>query len=282
MPTKYADLGKKADDLINKNYEQGKYKVEVVAKTNKVEHTTKGHQSTSDGKITVSHEAKMQLCKLGELKTTFTPGADALACELANSHKALKGAKVTACFNMGMTGCPFTSSSLNKLKVAYGNDRVNFNADTTLGNTVNFDASINALPDQGIVFGIKSGINYKDFGITSKEFKVNIVQGSLDYTMTTALDNNYKCLFHNQINDKLSLATMISMGASGNGIEIAGKSAGCCGSTNQFKLNNNGRLALSHITPTSIGATLTMSAEFDATNFASGAHKVGAGVKFNF
>jgi len=282
MPTKYADLGKKADDLINKNYEQGKYKVEVVAKSKKIEHTTKGHQDNSNGSITVTHEAKMQMGKLGELKTTFTPGKDALACELANSHEALKGAKVTACFNMGMTGCPFTSSSFNKLKIAYANDRVNFNADSTLGNTVNFDASINACPDYGVVFGLKSGINYKDFGITSKEFKFDITQSSLNYTMSTALDNNFKCLLMNKISDKLSLATCITMGAGGNGIEIAGKSSGCCGSSNQFKLNNHGRLALSHITPTSIGATLTMSAEFDATNFGSGAHKVGAGMKFEF
>merc|ERR1719219_1035521 len=104
----------------------------------------------------------------------------------------------------------------------------------------------------------------------------------MNYTVTTALDNNYKLLMLNKVSDNLSLATAISMGASGNTIEVAGASKGCCGSTNQFKLNNAGRLALSHITGTSIGATLTMSAEFDATNFGSGAHKVGAGLKFNF
>lgn len=282
MPAKYGDIGKKANDLFDKNYELGKYKCEFVTKAGGIEHTTKGHLDNAKNTISSSMESKMKLCKLGELKMTFTPGKNDVACELANSHPALKGGKVTACFNASVTGCPITGSSFSKVKAAWSNDKVNINADSNFGDSVNFDASAALCDKFGLTFGLKSTFNYKNMSIPNKEIKLNVCQGSMDYTMTTKCNNDWNASIHNQINSKFSLATAIKMGSCGNSIAIAGKKAGCCGATNLFKLDNTGKLALSHVTPTSIGADLTMSAEFDACNLNSGSHKVGAGMKFTF
>jgi len=55
-----------------------------------------------------------------------------------------------------------------------------------------------------------------------------------------------------------------------------------CGASNQFKINNNGICAFSHITPTTLyGAKLTSGIEFNAFNLGSGSHKFGMGLKFD-
>merc|ERR1711881_37116 len=83
-PTKYGDLAKSANDLFDKNYEHGKYSLEVKSKANNFEFTSKGHQNNLDGSIKSSHETTMQLCKLGKLKETFTPGSDKIDFDLEN------------------------------------------------------------------------------------------------------------------------------------------------------------------------------------------------------
>jgi len=273
MPAKYGDLSKKADDLFKKGFEHEHYKVEVASKSDGCEFTTKG--ALKGGAVAASHEMKLnKLCPLGgKLKATFAPGKDAAACEYEYS----KGAKLTACFSVPLNGCPVPK--VNEVKVNWSNDKAHLNVASNLGDKLNVDATVDL---KHLNFGAKLGIDAKSFGISSKELAFNVAKGNLNSTMKTSLNNDFNAVFHNQVSDKFALATSCTYNSKGTSLAIAGKAAGCCGTTNAFKLANNGRFAVSHCTPFMSASKLTVSGEFDATNFAAGNHKIGAGLKFDF
>lgn len=100
-PTKYGDLGKAAKDLFDKNYEHGKYSLEVKSKAAGCEFTTKGHQDNTNGNMKSSHETSLPLCKIGKLKETFTPGSDKLELDLENKS-LVKDVKFNFLFNLGL------------------------------------------------------------------------------------------------------------------------------------------------------------------------------------
>lgn len=276
MPAKYGDLEKKANDLFNKGYEQGKYKVEVTSKSDGFEFTTKGHQDAS-GKISASHEMKHPcLLKTGSImKTTFTPGKNALDIEAENS-KLVKGLKLTAVGSFPIEGCPIPA--FNKIKGAWSNDKLNVNFDSNLSSSVNIDAVFGAPVGN---FGVKLGLNAKSLELANREIAFNMNKGSIDYTFRTALNKDYNVVFHNQVNDNTAIAVSSTYNSKGMSLALASKVKGACGSSNQFKIANNGVFALSHITPLRNGAELTISGEFNATNLQAGGHKLGAGLKFN-
>lgn len=277
MPAKYGDLGKKANDLFNKGFEHGKYKVEVSSKNEGCEFTTKGNQDVASGKISASHETKHP-CLLGTgstVKTTFDPSKKAIDVEVENG-KLVKGLKLTGCGSFPIEGCPIPA--FNKLKANWANDKLNVNFDTNLNSSLNVDA-VFAAPVANL--GVKFGVNPKTMALTNKEIAVNMAKGSIDYTFRTALNNDYNAILHNQVNDKTSLAVSTTYNSKGMSLALASKMKGACGSSNQFKICNNGVFALSHITPLRNGSELTISGEFNATNLQSGGHKLGAGLKFN-
>ena len=114
-PPKYADLSKAADDLFKKNYEHGKYALEVKSKANCFEFTTKGHQDNVSGALSASHETTMALCKIGKLKETFTPGSSVMAMDLENKS-LLKDVKMNFLFNMNLGRAGRKKIKKNKIK----------------------------------------------------------------------------------------------------------------------------------------------------------------------
>lgn len=273
MPVKYGDLSKKADDLFKKGFEHEHHKLEICSKSSGCEFTTKG--ALKGGAISSSHEMKLNdICPLGgKLKATFAPGKDSAACE----YEYNKVAKVTACFALPLNGCPVPK--VNEVKVNWSNDKAHLNVASDLGNKLAVDVTADL---KHLNFGAKLGIDAKSFALTSKELAVNIVKGNLNMTAKTSLNNDFNTVFHNQVSSGFAMATSCTYNSKGTTLAIAGKAAGCCGTTNAFKLANNGRFAVSHCTPAFAGSKLTVSGEFDATNFAAGNHKVGAGLKFDF
>lgn len=281
-PAKYADLGKAAKDLFEKNYEHGKYSLEVKSKANQFEFTSKGNQDNATGKLSSSHETKMKLCKLGTLKETFTPGSSIVAMDFENGS-LLKDTKLNVLFNVDLSGCP--CPDLKKLKVNYSNDKLNLNLCNNFGNALDFDM-VACLPKvaefQLPTLGFKAGFDLGTMALSSKEMAFHNSEGSFECVAKTTFDNDVACTVHNKISSDLSLATSINHSKSVSQLAIAAVMKGACGSSNQVKIGDNGRFAVSHISPLQCGAKLTVSGEFDAFNLGGGGHKLGAGLKFDF
>lgn len=273
MPAKYADLGKKANDLFGKGYEHGKYKLEVETAAGGMNINTKGHLAGDS--VSSSHEVKFTDCPCkGQWKTTWSPGSDKFSAEYENG-KLVKGAKFTGCFSVPLNASLGAIPEFNQLKTNWSNDKMNVNFNTNL-NSFNLDAVV-ALKQATI--GAKLGLD-KGFALTSQEVALNVQRGTVDFTMKSALNNDLNCVFHNQVNATTQLAISNTYSSKGSSMGLAAKLAGACGSSNQFKIANNGRFAISHITNLKCGGELTVSGEFDATNLNSGSHKIGAGLKF--
>lgn len=274
MPAKFGDLSKKGDDLFNKGFELGKYKLEVENKTAEVELTTKGHVDNAS-KMASSHDLKFNCPKFGSLKVSHT-GAPGFGVEIENS-KLIKGGKITACLHQNTSGCALPD--FKNLKVAWGNSQLNVNASTNL-KALNLDAVVNY---SGYNLGAKVGLN-KSGAVSDKQIAWNFNKGSIDYTIRTSFENDYAMMMHNSVAPGKAMAVNLVKNSTGVNFGVAGKIAGACGSHNQFKVNNAGLLTLSHVTPLAVSAcsaTLTMSAEMNVTQLQAGAHKMGAGVKFN-
>jgi len=282
MPVQYKDLGKQTKDLFEKNYEHGKYSLEVKSKAPNHEFTTKGHQDAS-GKLASSMEHKMKLCKLGTLKATVKPGNSKFAFDLENGS-AVKDSKFNLLFNMGATGCPVPN--VEALKVNYKNSTVNVDLETDLGKTLKLAAVTNCEKMGKYSLGFNGAFDLGKSELSSKELAVHFADGPLDITCKSncnfSSSGAWNLAILNKINNDLTLATKLTHSSNGSTIALAGAAAGACGSTNQFKIDHKGIMAFSHITPTNFyGAKFTVGAEFDAFNLGSGSHKVGMGLKFD-
>jgi hypothetical protein len=272
MPAKYGDLSKKGDDLFKKGFEHEHHKLEICSKSDGFEFTTKG--ALKGGAISSSHEMKMnKLCPLGgKLKATFTPGNDSMACE----YEYTKVAKLTACFSVPMNGMPVPAPK--ELKANWSNEKAHLNVSSNLGDKVNIDATVDL---KHCLFGAKLGLDAKSFGLNSKELALHHANGNMNCTVKSSLNNDFNAVCHNQISPSFALATSCTYNSKGTSLAVAGQQKACCGTTNSFKLANNGRFAISHCTPYNNSSKLTISGEFDATNMAAGNHKIGAGLKFD-
>jgi len=269
MPVKYSDLSKKGDDLFSKGFEHAHYKVEFGSKSDGFEFTTKG--ALKGDAIASSLEVKNKICPQLSIKKTMDPSKSAADVEIEYNNVA----KVTACTSWPITGCPIPS--LNKVKLAWSNDKINFNAATDAKSSLNADA---VFSHGSTNLGASVGLGF-DGSLKSKELKANWACGKINATLKSTLNNDFAAVFHNQVDDKLQLATSICYTGTGTSLAIAGKKAGHCGTSNAFVLRNNGQLALSHTTPFHSCSKLTVSTLLNATNLSSGDHKVGACLKFD-
>lgn len=276
-PTKYGDLGKAAKDLFDKNYEHGKYSLEVKSKAGCMEFTTKGHQDNVTGNIKSSHESTFSLCKIGKLKETFTPGNSVVEMDLENKS-LVKDVKLNFLFNMGLSGCPIPDPK--KLKINYTHEKLNLNLASNFGSNLDIDA-VAVIPKLPCDLGFKASLDLNGPSLKSKELAMHSTAGSLVSVLKTTLNNDLVWSGHNKINDNLSLATSVAHGKGSTNLALAAAIKGSCGSSNQIKIGDNGRFAVSHISPLQCGAKLTVSGEFDAFNMGSGSHKIGAGLKFD-
>jgi len=201
MPVQYKDLGKATKDLFEKNYEHGKYSLEVKSKGSGHEFTSKGHQDHATGDLSSSHEHKFKACKLGDLKCTFKPGSDKVSFDLENKS-AVKDAKFNLLFNMGLGGCPVPN--VESLKVNFSNPNINADLESNLGNRLKFAAVVDAakLPFN---IGFNGSFDLGKTALTSKEIAIHMNKGSLDYVFKTGLNNDISIALHNTINSDLVL-----------------------------------------------------------------------------
>lgn len=279
MPVQYKDLGKAAKDLFEKNYKHGKYSLEVKSKSGHHEFTTKGSQKHADGSLSSSFEHKMKLCKLGTLKSTAVPGKDKVNYDLENKD-LVKDAKFNFLFDMGIGGCPCPNPTA--LKMNYSHEKVNLDLESNLATGLKVSA-VADLPKIPFLIGFNGNFDLNKINFDNRELAWSMNKGSMEYVGKTSFKNDMSCSILNKINADLTMATQINHDAkSGTALKLGAISKGSCGSSNQFRIDNTGKFAISHITPSNLGGgKLTVSGEFDAFNLGGGSHKMGWGLKFD-
>uniref|UniRef100_A0A0K8R727 Putative voltage-dependent anion-selective channel n=1 Tax=Ixodes ricinus TaxID=34613 RepID=A0A0K8R727_IXORI len=129
-PPCYADLGKQARDLFNKNYHFGVVKLDCKTTTKTgVEFNVSGTSLNDTGKVNASLETKYKLSDLGlTLKEKWNTD-NTLATEISCDDQLARGLKLA--FNANFA--PQTGKKSGALKTAYKVDNIHVNSDVDLG-----------------------------------------------------------------------------------------------------------------------------------------------------
>merc|ERR1712036_107466 len=128
----------------------------------------------------------MQLCKLGKLKETFTPGSDKIDFDLENKS-LVKDVKLNFLFNMGLSGCPIPNPT--KLKVNYTHDSLNLNLASDFGANLDLDA-VAVIPKLPFDLGLKAALDLNKMALKSKEIALVQNAGSLPSVAPSKLNND--------------------------------------------------------------------------------------------
>ena len=292
MPTQYKDLSKSANDLFNKNYEHGKYSLEINHKSDTFDFKTKS--AFSNGVISTSHEQTMDRGQNGKHKGTFTAnGSGKVAYD--SEFKLLKNKNLKVNFLSDYAMGPAANAAFFKefcapkeLKINFSNEKANLDLSAKFSDLkkVNGALVLDNIPKVPAAVGAKFALNFGAAAdssvLSSLELAVNKKVGPAEYNLFfNPLTNAVNFSLYNKINNDVKLASIVSHNKDATNFGLAGAINGAAaGSSHQFKIDQAGVLAVSHITPTNFGPKLTVSAEFNALKVEDGA-KVGAGLKFD-
>lgn len=291
MPAQYKDLSKSSNDLFNKNYEHGKYSLEINHKSVGFDFKTKS--TFSNGAIASSHEQTMDRGQHGKHKGTFTAnGSGKVAYDSEFKLLANKNLKLNLLSDWALG--PAVNAAFFKdfcapkeLKINFSNDKANLDLSSKFADLKKINGSLvlDNIPKVPTALGANFALDFNSGNasvLSSLELAVNKKIGAAEYNLFfNPLTNAVNLSLYNKVNNDVKLASIVSHDTK-NALKfgLAGAINGAAGSSHQFKIDQAGVLAVSHITPTNFGPKLTVSAEFNALKVEDGA-KVGAGLKFD-
>jgi len=271
-PAKFDDLGKAGNDLFSKGFDFGKVKFEMKSKAEGVEMVVKGDHDNATSAVKASLESNFKCQGVAVKKTWHT--ANVCDLELSKSGLAANLGKTT------LTGSfsPDGGFVPGKFKQAFSNDACNVNFASTLAAApkLSLDAVFN---HKNYNVGFSTGFDVSKSAISSKALALNLVQGSIDATLKSSLNNDCNLTVFNKVDDKKCIGVQASYGKAVD-LAFAVKCTGCEGVTSQYKINQKGHLGASYATKLA-ACDLTASAHVDLLNLNGGGHKLGANLKFN-
>ena len=151
------------------------YKLEFASKSDGFEFTTKG--ALKGDSIASSFEAKQKMCHGFSIKKTLDPSKAVADVEIEYNNVA----KITACTSWPITGCPIPA--LNKIKLAWSNDKVNLNMDTDAKSALNADAVFAHGSTGGVLEKNEGGHEKVNFGKILNFLVFSYLQNNVAYKM---------------------------------------------------------------------------------------------------
>jgi len=274
-PAKFADLGKEAKDLINKNFHFGVIKFEGKTKTkNGVEFTTEGSHFTDTGNVNGSLETKFKNADYGVTFTEKWTTDNIISTNISIDDKIAKGLKV----DFDTTFAPITGKKSAKVKTAYKHDNVHATGDIDL----NFAGpSINGsgvFAYKGWHVGYQACYDTGSSKLTANNASLTYKDG--DFVVHSAINDGAKYIgsIHHQVNPQLSAAAMLNWQSGSKdpaSLTVCGRYDIDGDTFVKAKLDNNLRLGISYVQNLRPGVQLTMSQLINAKSLENGGHKLG-------
>jgi len=279
-PPKFADLGKEAKDLINKDFRFGVVKLEAKTKAKDgVNFTTEGTHNTDTGNVACSLESKFKYADYG---VTFSEkwNTDNVIATTISADKLAKGLKV----DFDMTIAPITGKKSAKIKTAF--DRCD-NLHTTAD--IDFDSAGPTLHGSGVFAhkgwhaGYQASYDTGNSKLIANNISLTYKDG--DFVLHSGIldASRYEGSVHHQVNDKLTAAALLhwTAGSPSSSFTVCGKYILDDDSYVKAKLDNNLRLGLSYVQKLQAGITVTMSGLVNSKSLEQGGHKLGLGLNFD-
>lgn len=276
-PPCYADLGKQARDIFNKNYHLGVVKLDCKTTTKTgVEFNVSGTSLNDTGKVNASLETKYKLSELGVTLREKWNTDNTLATELVSEDRLAKGLKLS--FNANFA--PQTGKKSGTLKSAYKLDNMHLNCDVDLdvGAPVVHGATV--FNYNGWLAGAQVSYDANKARLSKTNFAVGY--RAADFVLHTNVNNGQEFAgsVYQRVNDQLETGVQLSWTAGTNTTRFG---LGCaydldCDTSVRAKVNNSGQVGLGFTHRLRRGISLTLCTMVDGKNFNQGGHKLGLGL----
>lgn len=280
-PPKFADLGKEAKDLINKNFHFGVVKLEAKTKAKHgVEFTTEGTHNTDTGNVAASLETKFKYADYGVTFSEKWNTDNVIATTVSLDEKIGKGLKV----DFDTTFAPITGKKSAKVKADYqGCDYLRATADVDLdfaGPTVNGSG---VFAYKGFHAGCQASYDTANSKLLTNNASLTYKDGDLVLHSAIIDASKYVCSVHHQVNENLSAAALLhwTSGSTTSSLTACGKYVLDADTSVKAKLDNNLRFGLSYVQKVREGIQLTMSVLVNAKSLEQGGHKLGLNINFD-
>jgi len=278
-PQKFADLGKEARDLLNKNFHLGAVKLEVNTNSESgVKFKTEGSHNTDTGDVAATLESKFNVAPYGVSVTKKWHTDNVLSSTIGIENKVIDGLKVDLESSYAVT----SGKGAMKMKTDYSYGdllRATFDMDLAAAPTVHFSGVVGY---QGFLAGYQTSYASASSQLSGHNFSVAYKQGDLILNAGSANGTKYTGSIHHQVNADLAAAAAVEYTADkGTALTVCCKYAIDAHTSMKAKIDNNLGLGLSGVLKLRPGISLTGSGLLNCKALDQGGHKVGLMLNFD-
>jgi len=278
-PQKFADLGKEARDLINKNFHLGAVKLEVnTASESGVKFKTEGSHNTDTGAVAATLESKFNVAPYGVSVTKKWHTDNVFSSTIGIENKLIDGLKVDLDSSYAIT----SGKRAMKLKTdySYGDHlRATLDVDLAAAPTAHFSGVV---AYQGFNAGYQTSYDTAASKLLTNNFVLGMKQGDLILNAGMVNGTKYTGSIHHQVNADVAAAASVEYSAdAGTALTVCGKYALDAHTSFKVKVDNNLALGVSGILKLRPGVTLTGAGLINAKALDQGGHKIGLMINFD-
>jgi len=275
-PPCYADLGKQARDVFNKNYHFGLVKLDLKTKTPAgVEFTVNGTSNNDTGRVAAALETKYLIKEHGiTLKEKWNTD-NVLLTELSAEDNLVKGLKLS----LNGTFAPQSGKKTASIKSQFKAENIHLNGDVDLDYAGPIFHAHGVLGYQGWLAGGQVSFDPSKNKLTRTNFAAGYQNG--DFVVHTNVNDGQEFAgsVYQRVNPQLETGISLSWTAGNNATRFG------LGAVYQLdddshlraKVNNASQIGLGFSHRLRSGVTLSLSAMIDGKNFNQGGHKLGMG-----
>jgi len=278
-PQKFADLGKEARDLINKNFHFGAVKLEVnTASDSGVKFKTEGSHNTDTGDVAATLETKFNVAPYGVAVTKKWHTDNVVSITVGIQDKLIDGLKV----DLDSSYAVGSGKTAMKLKTDYAHGdllRATLDVDVAAAPTAHLSGVV---AYQGLHAGYQTSYDSAASKLLTNNFGLAYKKGDLIVNAGLVNGTKYTGSIHHQVNADLCAAAAVEYTADGGtAVTLCGNYAIDGHSSMKAKIDNNLRLGLSYVQKLRPGVSATACALINAKSLDQGGHKMGLMINFD-
>jgi len=280
-PTKFADLGKEARDMLSKNYHFGTVKIEAKTKAaNGLAFTAEGSHNTGNGDVSGSLEGKMTIKPHGVTLTKKWNTANVVSGIIGFENKLIDGMKV----DIDGSLAPVTGKITTKVKTDFtGLSNIRATLDVASADftkpSINFSG---VAAYQGWHAGYQTSYDTATGTATENNACVSYKNGGVAIHANIANASKYTYTVHHAVNNNLQVAAALSCeSGKETGLIVGGKYSLDGSAYLKAKLDHNLNLGVSYSQAFGSNVQATLSACVNGKALDQGGHQVGLHLNFD-
>lgn len=276
----FADLGKSAKDLFDKNFHLGIVKTEIKTSTSSgVNIKTNGTHNTETSGVSGNMETSYKISNLGLTLTEKWDINNTLTTSFALEDKLIKGLKQT------IEGVfePNTGKKSAKVKNQFKHELVHLNADFHFKSLSPVILASTVVGHSGVLGGVEVELDAGTQAVQKLNYAVGYT--GKDFVMHGAFSNGSDILasIYQKLSNDLETAVNLSWSSSTHDTKFGVAAKYNLDKSTFFKIrvDNRSLIGLAYCFPIRNGVDMTVAGQFDGKSINGGGHKLGLGLDFS-